>query len=77
MPCSIQSSPSLPKIISTGANTEDEVVAGTAEGFRLVLAGDDEVVAETSEDQVDAIAAMDGIVAVLALQVIVAALIRE
>ena len=56
-----------------GAHAEDEVVADAAEGFRRVLAGDDEVVAEAAEDQVDAVAAVDGVVAVLALDEVVAA----
>ncbi|MCY1290904.1 hypothetical protein D9M70_400700 [compost metagenome] len=51
----------------------DEVVAGTAEGFRHVFTGDDEVVAGAAKDQVEAVATMDDVVAVVALDVIVAA----
>ncbi|MND56423.1 hypothetical protein D3C80_475280 [compost metagenome] len=56
-----------------GSRGQDEVVAGAAEDFRLVLDLDDEVVAEAPDEQVHTVTAMEDVVALAALDVIVAA----
>src|SRR5580692_5010228 len=56
---------------------EDKVVSGAAEGFRIVLTGDDEITAESAEDEVGAVSTLDDVVAVASLDVIEAAGIRD